>query len=134
MIRRPKPPKKRRRVEDSSDDEIAEYALGSLDWLAMLTTVSGYNPRRQQGESHQHLLRSNNSWFGLRRMASRDAYMLVYMRRGAAPGGPLKIQQPPQRALDVVLQMNERHAIACDTFAKRSIAGIPLIEGANRLV
>ncbi|KAF8503303.1 cysteine proteinase [Russula emetica] len=53
------------------------------------------------------------------RMSSRDAYMLVYMRRGAAPGGSMKIQQPPQRALDVVFQMNERHAIACDTFAKR---------------
>lgn len=60
--------------------------------------------------------------------------MLVYMRRGAAPGEPVNIQQPPQRALDVVLQMNERHAIACDMFAKRSMAGIPLIEDANRLV
>jgi hypothetical protein len=67
-------------------------------------------------------------------MTSRDAYMLVYMRRGAVPGEPMKIQQPPQRALDVVLQMNERHAIACDTFAKRSIAGVPLIADANRLV
>jgi hypothetical protein len=67
-------------------------------------------------------------------MTSRDAYMLVYMRRGAAPGGPVEVQQPPQRALDVVFQMNERHAIACDTFAKRSIAGVPLIEDANRLV
>jgi hypothetical protein len=67
-------------------------------------------------------------------MTSRDAYMLVYMRRGAAPGEPVRIQQPPQRAFDVVLQMNERHANACDTFAKRSIAGIPLIEDANRLV
>ncbi len=31
--------------------------------------------------------------------------MLVYMRRGAAPEGPVEIQQPPQRALDVVLQL-----------------------------
>jgi hypothetical protein len=61
MIRRPKPPKKRRRVEDSSDDEIAEYALGSIDWLIMLTTVSGYNPRRHQGQPRQHLLGSDNS-------------------------------------------------------------------------
>lgn len=60
--------------------------------------------------------------------------MLVYMRRGAAPGVPMEIQQPPQRALDVVLQMNERHAIACDTFAKRSIGGVSHIEDANRLV
>jgi len=60
--------------------------------------------------------------------------MLVYMRRGAAPGGLAKTQQPPQRALDVVLQMNERHANACDTFTKRSVAGVPLIEDANRLV
>jgi hypothetical protein len=60
--------------------------------------------------------------------------MLVYMRRGAAPGEPVKIQQPPQRALDVVLQMNERHAISCDTFTKRSIAETPFIEDANRLV
>ncbi len=60
--------------------------------------------------------------------------MLVYMRRAATAGGPVNIQQPPQRALDVVRQMNERHAIACDTFAKRSIAGVPLIEDANRLV
>lgn len=60
--------------------------------------------------------------------------MLVYMRRGAAPGEPVKIQEPPQRALDVVLQMNERHAVACDAFAKRSIAEISPIEDANRLV
>ncbi len=59
--------------------------------------------------------------------------MLVYMRRGAAPEGPVEIQQPPQRALDVVLQMNERHANACDTFAKRSITVVPLIEDANGL-
>jgi hypothetical protein len=49
MIRRPKPPKKRRRVEDSSDGEITEYALGSVDRLIMLTAVPGYNPRYQQG-------------------------------------------------------------------------------------
>ena len=67
-------------------------------------------------------------------MTSRDAYMLVYMRRGAAPGEPVNIQQPPQRALDVVLQMNERHANACDTFAKRSIARVLLVEDANRLI
>jgi hypothetical protein len=59
--------------------------------------------------------------------------MLVYMRRGAAPGGPVDIQQPPQRALDVVLQMNQRHASACATFAKRSIGGAPLIGVANRM-
>ena len=65
-------------------------------------------------------------------MTSRDAYMLVYMRREAAPGGPVKIQQPPQRALDVVLQMNQRHANSCASFAKRSIAGAPLFGYANR--
>ncbi|KAH9998092.1 cysteine proteinase [Russula compacta] len=68
---------KRRRVEDSSDDEIKE------------------------------------------RMTSRDAYMLVYMRRGATPREPVKIQQPLQRALDVVLQMNQSHADACATFTTR---------------
>jgi hypothetical protein len=66
-------------------------------------------------------------------MASRDAYMLVYMRRGAAPGGPVNIQQPPQRALDVVLQMNQRHANACATFAKRSITKVPRIGDADRM-
>ena len=60
-IRRPKPPKKRRRVADSSDDEIAEYALDFIDWMIMLTAVPGYNPRRQQGEPNQHLVRSYNS-------------------------------------------------------------------------
>ena len=60
--------------------------------------------------------------------------MLVYMRRGTASGEPVKIQQPPQRAFDVVLQMNEKHANACETFAKRSITGISLIENTNRLV
>jgi hypothetical protein len=65
MIRRPKPPKKRRRVEDSSDDDVAEYALRLIDWLIMLIVVPGYNPRRQQGEPHLHLVRSNNSWFGI---------------------------------------------------------------------
>ena len=67
-------------------------------------------------------------------MSSRDAYMLVYMRRGAAPGGPVEVQQPPQRALDVVLQMNQKHADACATFAKRSIAGVPHIGDANEMV
>jgi hypothetical protein len=62
-----------------------------------------------------------------RRMASRDAYMLVYMRRGNTPGGPPKIQPPPQRALDVVLRMNQNHADACATFATRSIPGVPLV-------
>ncbi|KAH9993782.1 cysteine proteinase [Russula vinacea] len=82
---RSKLPKKRRRVEDSSDGEITEI-----------------QPPLSAG-----------------RMTSRDAYMLVYMRREAAPGGPVKIQQPPQRALDVVLQMNQRHANSCASFAKR---------------
>lgn len=52
-------------------------------------------------------------------MASRDAYMLVYMRRGNTPGGPPNIQPPPERALDVVLRMNQNHADACATFATR---------------
>ncbi|KAH9981004.1 hypothetical protein BGW80DRAFT_1267806 [Lactifluus volemus] len=82
---RSKPSKKRRRVEDSSDDEITEV-----------------QPPLPAG-----------------RMASRDAYMLVYMRRGATPAGPVRIQEPPQRALDVVLEMNQSHADACATFAAR---------------
>ncbi|KAI0293067.1 hypothetical protein BC826DRAFT_1016774 [Russula brevipes] len=82
---RHKPSKKRRRVEDSSEDEIAEIQSPSSTG----------------------------------RMASRDAYMLVYMRRGAAPKGSVKIQQPPQRPLDVVLQMNQSHADACAAFATR---------------
>jgi hypothetical protein len=57
-------------------------------------------------------------------MASRDAYMLVYMRRGTAPAGQVKIQEPPQRALDVVLQMNRSHADACATFAARLTAKV----------
>lgn len=57
-------------------------------------------------------------------MASRDAYMLVYMRRGATPAGPVRIQEPPQRALDVVLEMNRSHADACATFAARSTAKV----------
>jgi hypothetical protein len=57
--------------------------------------------------------------------------MLVYMRRGAAPKGSVKIQQPPQRPLDVVLQMNQSHADACAAFATRSIAEVALIGGAN---
>jgi hypothetical protein len=65
MIRRPKPPKKRRRVEDSSDDEIAEYALGLVDWLIMLTAVLGYNPRCHQGAHRQRPVTSINSWFGV---------------------------------------------------------------------
>jgi hypothetical protein len=59
--------------------------------------------------------------------------MLVYMRRGAAPGGIVEAQQPPQRALDVVLQMNQRHADACATFARRSILGVQVIGDANRM-
>ena len=59
--------------------------------------------------------------------------MLVYMRRETAPGGPVKVQQPPKRALDVVLQMNQRHANACVTFAERSVAGVPLIGDANSM-
>jgi len=77
IIRRSKPPKKRRRVADSSDDEIAEYALGSVDWLIMLTAVPGYNPHRQQGAPHQHLVRLNNSWFGLQ---TNDIEGCVYAR------------------------------------------------------
>ena len=49
VIRRHKPPKKRRRVEDSSDDEIAEYAQGSTDCLIVLTPIPGYNRRRRLG-------------------------------------------------------------------------------------
>ncbi|KAI9508309.1 cysteine proteinase [Russula earlei] len=82
---RPKSPKKRRRVEDSSEDEVAEI-----------------QPPLSAG-----------------RTSSRDAYMLVYMRREAVPGGPVMVQRPPQRALDVVLQMNQSHADACATFATR---------------
>ncbi|KAH9173623.1 cysteine proteinase [Lactarius sanguifluus] len=81
---KPKPSKKRRRVE-SSDDEIAEIQSPS---------PSG-------------------------RMASRDAYMLVYMRREAHPVDPGRVQRPPQRALDVVLKMNQSHADACAAFSSR---------------
>jgi len=52
-------------------------------------------------------------------MASRDAYMLVYMRRGATLGGQPKVQKPPRRALDVVLQMNQNHADACANYDTR---------------
>lgn len=53
-------------------------------------------------------------------MASRDAYMLVYIRREASSEDPERIQQPPQRALDVVHKMNQNHADACATFSSRS--------------
>jgi hypothetical protein len=53
-------------------------------------------------------------------MASRDAYMLVYMRREASSEEPGTIQRPPQRALDVVHKMNQSHADACATFSSRS--------------
>ena len=95
--------------------------------------VLGFHPHRQQGAPRQHPVIANNLCLIFRRMSSRDAYMLVYMRRGVAPGGPVEVQQPPQRALDVVLQMNQRHADACATFAKRSIFGVPLIGDANRM-
>lgn len=88
----------------------------------MLTAVLGYNPRHQQGAPSQLLVRFSDSLLVSRRMTSRDAYMLVYMRRGAAPGEAANIHQPPQRALDVVLQMNQSHANACATFAARSVA------------
>ncbi|KAI0273307.1 cysteine proteinase [Gloeopeniophorella convolvens] len=53
------------------------------------------------------------------RMSSKDAYMLVYTRRGAGSEGPTDIQKPPQRALDVVHQINEDHANACTAFSAR---------------
>lgn len=65
MIRRSKLPKKRRRVEDSSDGEITEYALGSVDRLIMLTAVPGYNPHYQQGAPRQHPVTSSTSLFDL---------------------------------------------------------------------
>jgi hypothetical protein len=61
MTRRHKPSKKRRRVEDSSEDEIAEYAPDSADCLIMLTVVPGYNPHRQLGAFSQLFEMSNNS-------------------------------------------------------------------------
>ncbi|KAF8257436.1 hypothetical protein EI94DRAFT_1758186 [Lactarius quietus] len=82
---KPKPSKKRRRVEDSTDDEIEEIPAPAPS----------------------------------RRMASRDAYMLVYMRREASSGDPGRIQQPPQRAFDVVHKMNESHSDACVAFSLR---------------
>jgi hypothetical protein len=57
--------------------------------------------------------------------------MLVYMRRGTA--GPVKIQEPPQRALDVVLQMNQSHADACATFAARSTAKVLFVGDADKI-
>lgn len=62
---------------------------------------------------------SNNSRAPFRRMASRDAYMLVYMRRGVTPGERPKVQKPPQRALDVVLRKNRDHADACGDYKTR---------------
>ena len=62
---------------------------------------------------------SINSRVVSRRMASRDAYMLVYMRREATPGERLKVQNPPQRALDVVLRKNQDHANACSDYNTR---------------
>ena len=53
-------------------------------------------------------------------MASRDAYMLVYMRREASSEDPESIQRPPQRALEVVHKMNQSHADACAAFSSRS--------------
>jgi hypothetical protein len=49
--RKPKPSKKRRRVEDSSDDEIEEYALVYVDCSILLTAVSGYKPLPHPGPS-----------------------------------------------------------------------------------
>lgn len=51
--------------------------------------------------------------------------MLVYMRREAHPEDPGRIQRPPQRALDVVLKMNQSHADACATFSSRSGTTVP---------
>jgi hypothetical protein len=58
--------------------------------------------------------------------------MLVYMRREAAPAGPVRVQEPPQRALDVVLQMNQSHTDACATFAARSKANVLFVGDADR--
>jgi hypothetical protein len=85
----------------------------------MLTAVLGYNRHHQLGAPPQIRMKPIIHELISRRMASRDAYMLVYMRRGATPGGPPKIQPPPQRAFDVVLHMNQSHADACATFATR---------------
>jgi len=47
--------------------------------------------------------------------------MLVYMRRSAHPWDLGTIPRPPQRALDVVLKMNQSHADACATYSSRSV-------------
>ena len=47
--RKPKPSKKRRRVEDSSDDEIEEYALVYVGCQILLTAVSGYKLQPHPG-------------------------------------------------------------------------------------
>ncbi|KAH9954829.1 hypothetical protein BJV74DRAFT_891746 [Russula compacta] len=75
--------------------------------------------RRRVEDSSDDEIKEIQSPSSAGRMTSRDAYMLVYMRRGATPREPVKIQQPLQRALDVVLQMNQSHADACATFTTR---------------
>ncbi|KAI0064483.1 cysteine proteinase [Artomyces pyxidatus] len=53
-------------------------------------------------------------------MSSKDAYMLVYTRRGSLPQASEEhLSKPPARALDAIRKLNVAHEEACNAHCKR---------------
>ncbi|TFY67092.1 hypothetical protein EVG20_g4062 [Dentipellis fragilis] len=90
---RPRPIAKKRRIEDS-DDEVVEVDPKGQSKAPPAATTST--------------------------MMSKDAYMLVYARRGSRQEHQLQAPpKPPPRALEAVQKLNREHEEACASYQEK---------------
>ncbi|KAG7092641.1 hypothetical protein E1B28_008981 [Marasmius oreades] len=67
-------------------------------------------------------------------ISSKDAYMLIYVRKTLTPSGELEKPIPPQRALALIEDINNTHRVQCEEYKQREVSSLEAFETLRRQV